>query len=129
MNNKSKKFIIVCAIGIIAIIGISILQYFNIGIPCIFYKVTNLHCPGCGITRAIISLVKLDFYQAFRYNCLVVILLPFFVIYNIYVWMFNGRKKLPQWVWVVILILVVLFGVLRNMPMFEFLEPTVVEVE
>ena len=126
MNNKFTKFIIVCAIGIIAIIGISILHYYNIGIPCIFYKLTNLHCSGCGITRAIISLLKLDFYQAFRYNSLVIILLPFLLIYNIYIWIFNGKKKLPQCVWVVLLIIVILYGILRNIPLFNFLAPTIV---
>ena len=126
MNNKLKKFIIVCAIGIIAIIGISILHYYNIGIPCIFYKLTNLYCPGCGITRAIISLLKLDFYQAFRYNSLVIILLPFLLIYNIYIWIFNGKKKLPQYVWIILLILVILYGILRNIHLFEFLAPTIV---
>lgn len=126
MNNKFIKFIIVCAIGIIAITGISILHYFNIGIPCVFYKVTNLYCSGCGITRAIISLLKLDFYQAFRYNPLVIILLPLLLIYNIYIWIFNGKKKLPQCVWVVLLIIVILYGILRNIPLFKFLAPTIV---
>lgn len=126
MNNKFKKIIIVCAIGIIAIIGISILHYFNIGIPCIFYKVTNLYCPGCGITRAIISLLKLDFYQAFRYNSLVIILLPFLLMYFIYVNVFCGKKKIPQFVWVILLIMVILYGILRNMPRFSFLAPIIV---
>ena len=124
MNNKFKKIIIVCAIGIIAIIGISILHYFNIGIPCIFYKITKLHCPGCGITRAIISLLKLDFYQAFRYNSLVIILLPLLLIYYLYIWIFNGKNKIPQYVWVILLIIIILYGILRNIPLFEFLAPT-----
>ena len=126
MNNKFTKFIIVCAIGIIAITGISILHYFNIGIPCIFYEVTNLYCPGCGITRAIISLLKLDFYQAFRFNPLVIILLPFLLIYNIYIWIFNGKKILSQSVWIILLTVVILYGILRNIPIFKFLAPTIV---
>lgn len=126
MNNKLKKFIIVCIIGIIAIIGIPILSKFNIGIPCIFYEITHLHCPGCGMSRAIISISKLDFYQAFRYNPLIIILLPFLLIYYIYVNIFNGKKKLPQYVWVILLIIVILYGILRNIPVFRFLAPTTV---
>lgn len=125
MNNKFKKIIIVCAIGIIAISGILILYYFNIGIPCIFYKITNLYCPGCGITRAIISLLKLNIYQAVRYNSLI-ILFPFLLINYIYTYVFNGKKKVPQFIWIIILVIVILYGVLRNIPKFSFLAPVVV---
>ena len=37
-------------------------------IPCLFRMVFGIACPGCGITRAYISLLKLDFGQAFAYN-------------------------------------------------------------
>ena len=53
----------------------------NFAIICPFYLLTGLYCPGCGITRLLFSLVKLDFYQAFRYNPLVFILIIFSIIY------------------------------------------------
>lgn len=42
---------------------------------CLFYKCPfrlflHIECPGCGMTRAIISAVKLDFEAAFQYHCL-----------------------------------------------------------
>jgi len=37
-------------------------------IPCLFYKLTGLHCPGCGNTRAALALLRLDFPAAFSYN-------------------------------------------------------------
>lgn len=126
MNNNFKKNVIVCTI-IIAISGIAILYHFNIAIPCIFYKVTNLYCPGCGITRAVISLLKLELYKAFRYNPLIITLLPLLLIYNIYVKIFNKKKNFSQNVWIILLTIVIVYGVLRNTQMFSFLAPTVVE--
>lgn len=44
-------------------------------VVCLFYKCPfrlflHIECPGCGMTRAIISAVKLDFKAAFQYHCL-----------------------------------------------------------
>jgi hypothetical protein len=43
---------------------------------CIIKNLTGRNCPGCGITRAISSAAHGQFQQAFRYNKLVVIVLP-----------------------------------------------------
>lgn len=43
---------------------------------CPFHSLTGLYCPGCGGLRAVDSLLKADFVQAFRYNSLIVILPP-----------------------------------------------------
>src|SRR4051812_31409522 len=44
---------------------------------CIFYTLTGLHCAGCGATRCVGALVRGDIEQAFAYNPLFVIVLPF----------------------------------------------------
>ena len=36
--------------------------------PCIIYLVTGLPCPACGLTRAFISLARLDLRQALAYH-------------------------------------------------------------
>ncbi len=38
------------------------------GLPCPFYTVTGLQCPGCGVTRMCLSLLRLDLRAAWRYN-------------------------------------------------------------
>ena len=43
-------------------------QTYSFYIPCFFHKITGFYCPGCGITRMLLSLLHLDFYQAFRWN-------------------------------------------------------------
>lgn len=37
-------------------------------VPCIFNKLTGLSCPGCGNTRAVLALLRLDLIGAFTYN-------------------------------------------------------------
>lgn len=100
---------------------------YNIYIPCIFHKITGLYCPGCGITRMIISLLKMNFCQAFRYNPLAFILLPLFICYYIIKYIFYLKNKqliINNKVWYTILMIVILFGIIRNIPTFKYLIPT-----
>ena len=106
---------------------------YNIGFKCIFYEITNLYCPGCGVTRMIFSILKLDFYQAFRFNPFLFILSPFLLLYIVDAFLINlfGKKsffinKISDNVYLFLLILAILFGVLRNIPMFDYLIPTYV---
>ena len=96
-------------------------------LPCPIHEITGFYCPCCGITRMFISIFKLDFYRAFRSNMLVFILLPFAtVLYfeNIYS-KYKKKKsiydKIDIKVWYILLIIVFLYGVLRNI--FPILAP------
>lgn len=103
-------------------------KYLNISIPCLFHEITGFFCPGCGITRMFFSLLELNFYQAFRFNPLVFILIILGVIY----WLIKLLIKkflnisivIPNNVYYILLIIVIIFGILRNIPGFEFLGPT-----
>lgn len=108
-------------IFILGISGIIIIFNYNIGIPCIFFELTNLYCSGCGMTRAIKSLITFDFYQAIRYNVLIIIL-PL-LIYSL---IFDKKNKIPNWIWYLLLIIVILYGILRNIKIFNFLAPTII---
>lgn len=121
-NSIMKKVYI--GLTILGLCGISILFYYNIGIPCIFYKITGLYCPGCGITRAVKSFMKLDFYQAFRYNPVVPIVLLILGIDKVYRTVRKKERTFSNLFWIFLLIIVIIFGVLRNLPMFRYLAPT-----
>ncbi|MGM9971998.1 MAG: DUF2752 domain-containing protein [Anaeroplasmataceae bacterium] len=45
---------------------------------CPIKLITGLPCPGCGMTRAFISLLKLDIIKAFNYHALFIIV-PFII--------------------------------------------------
>lgn len=60
---KFKSKLIDCSV--IALI-VAIFYIFNV--PCLFKLLFKIQCPGCGITRAYISLMHLDFAKAFELN-------------------------------------------------------------
>ena len=51
---------------------------FSCGITCPIRYVFGVSCPGCGMTRACMSALRLDFGGAFAYHPLWVLLVPFF---------------------------------------------------
>lgn len=123
---------------VIKIVGLLVLLFvyyflsrnFGFSIPCPIHYFTGYYCPGCGITRCLFSLIQLDFSKAFRYNQLVFILIPFFVFYygySFYIYIFNKEDKvlckIPKYVWIILLIITILFGIIRNLDGFEFLRP------
>nr|MBS0036910.1 DUF2752 domain-containing protein [Saprospiraceae bacterium] len=52
----------------------------NALLACPVYQTTGLECPGCGSQRAIHQLGRGEFIQAFSYNALLVVLLPYLFI-------------------------------------------------
>lgn len=43
---------------------------------CLFKAITGKQCPGCGMTRAIASILRGDFQAALHYNFRVIIVFP-----------------------------------------------------
>lgn len=135
---KYKKIILIILILLGIIFLFEIYHFLNIKynfeIPCIFHKITGLYCPGCGLTRMLFSIINLDFYQAFRYNPLLFICLPFLIIYFVYglLMYLNNKKnnlisKIPKSITISLLIITILYGILRNIEMFSFLKPTIIK--
>lgn len=126
-----KKKLIIALILFLLLIGYLILgNYFHIYIDCPIKKITGLYCPGCGVTRMLSSMLTLDFYQAFRYNPLLFINLPiilFLLIESIIAKKEPLYNKIPTKVWVFVIIILLSYGILRNIPFFDFLAPTVIK--
>ena len=55
-------------------------------IPCIWRYLFHIPCPGCGMTRAWLSALRLDFSAAFRYHAMFWSV-PIFALY----WLYDGR--------------------------------------
>lgn len=94
---------------------------------CPLHTFTGFFCPGCGSTRALYYLVHGHPLTALRENALAVFLLPF-VIYELTAlltgrWPSLAARLRPRTVWA-LLALVILFGVLRNLPWFSMIAPT-----
>jgi Protein of unknown function (DUF2752) len=99
---------------------------YNFYPRCYLYALTGLHCAGCGATRCVGALVHGDVEQAFAYNPLFVILLPYLawaVGGQICEW-WTGRKfryrRLPHWLIIVLVVVFVVFSIARNINVHPF---------
>ena len=75
-----------------AILNIVYYFIFKTFIPCLIHKITGLYCPGCGISRMLISIFHFDFYQAYRYNPWLFILLILFILYQMHIIIENNKQ-------------------------------------
>lgn len=50
---------------------------------CTFLEMTHLYCPGCGGTRAVESLMRLDIISSFKYNAILPVGFTLFLYYDI----------------------------------------------
>ena len=128
-----KKIRILIILIFAIIVGLLLMKHFNIGIPCAYYEASGFYCPGCGMTRAAYSLLQLDFYQAIRYNAFSIVAIPLIGLYilgGIYAWLFNKTNfmydKIPGAIWIIFIVALLLYGVMRNIPQFAFLAPTII---
>ena len=129
---KKKKLLITTILLILLIIYIFVGDKINFYIPCPIKYITGLYCPGCGITRMLLSILKGDIYQGFRYNPLVFIIMPFLIFYFLEIYitnMLNKKslcKKIPNEIFYFLVVIFIIYGVLRNIDMFSFLRPTII---
>lgn len=121
INKKRLKKVIYSGILLFALfIGYYLANKFlGFGIECPINHYTGYLCPGCGITRCLFSILELHFEQAFHYNSLVFVLLPFFAIYcgyNIFDYIFERNKPivLPNYLVNFLIVIVIMFGIIRN---------------
>jgi hypothetical protein len=92
---------------------------------CVFRALSGLQCPGCGGTRALYCLLHFHFAEALHYNALVTLLAPlalgWFVFWYVQVCT-SGRGhsfRLPRPAVAFLYMLVLLFGIIRNLPHFS----------
>ena len=80
---------------------------------CISKLIFGLPCPGCGLSRAGISLLMLDFSKAWHYNP-IIFLIPFMLLLLIFKdveWVNKIFKK--KILWIIILILIISCYIVR----------------
>lgn len=107
---------------------ILLMNVLGVSYECTIWEYFGVYCAGCGATRMAIEIMHLNFYQAFRYNEFIMCTIPY-VAYT-YVkecvcYIRTGdvsEKALKKTV--VYAVLLILFGIVRNMEMFNWLQPT-----
>lgn len=119
-------------LGILTSIGLLyylITQLTPFRIPCFFQKLTGLACPGCGVSHFCIRLLHLDLAGAAKENLALTILMPIWAV-SIAIrviwhpkWFAKNSPAEAILLWGSIFLLL-LFGIVRNLPGMEFLLPS-----
>jgi hypothetical protein len=95
---------------------------------CPFLALTGYYCPGCGSLRAVHDLAHGDLHGALARNPLTVVAVAALVVgYAVWVrrlWRGEPRRwAAPAWLLWALFGVVVVFGVLRNVPGWTWLSP------
>lgn len=120
---KQRLFYTIKIYGMLLICALAYAAFCNwsgYGIPCAFKAITGLSCPGCGISRMFIHMLKLEWKEAFMSNQAVFVLLPLFVIYFIrrsIIYVKSGtyhENAVTKTAIAAILVTLLVFGAVRN---------------
>lgn len=91
-SNKNKKRDII--LMVVAIAGLyTAFHFLKIGCPIKYF--TGISCAGCGMSRAWLSVLKLDFISAFHFH-------PLYFMVPIGIVVFLFRKRIPNKVYKII---------------------------
>jgi hypothetical protein len=73
-----KKNIVITGVAGYYFIGLILYIFAEIDIliPCIWKSIFDIRCPGCGLTRAFMFLLQLDFTAAWDSNPLIFVVFP-----------------------------------------------------
>lgn len=118
-NKVLRAFAVVVSAGVLY--GL-ITGWLGFGIPCPVHYFTGFKCPGCGVSRMFISLMKLDFINAFEANRLLLLTLPVIVILlSVYFvrYVRTGSKRVSKTeslIYIVLIVLFLVYGIVRNLP-------------
>jgi hypothetical protein len=89
--------------------------------PCPFHALTGLYCPGCGSLRALHQLVHGHLVAAFRFNPMLVLMLPVLAFWQVCVSKNPARlARLSSRATVLFALSLVIFGIARNIPAYPF---------
>jgi hypothetical protein len=98
--------------------------------PCPFHALTGFYCPGCGSLRALHHFLHGHLAVAFGLNPLTIVSLPFlgYIFLSYCMTGINGKSPPPVFVpaifiWMYLGV-VLIFWVMRNIPIYPFLLPT-----
>ena len=91
---------------------------------CFFHELTGLYCPGCGVQRSFHALLNGHILTAIDYNLLFILFLPL-IIYFILAFALGKKHPYSSFIYkstfsFTVVIVVVSFWVLRNIPMVPF---------
>lgn len=82
--------------------GLVLALFMRTDLNCLIRHFTGVICPGCGMSRAWASVLRLDFWAAFHYHPMFWSV-PFLVLYILYDGLLFKNRRLNNWVLALIL--------------------------
>ncbi len=131
-TSLDRAFILLKRLAVILAIGLlyNVLSAkTGLRIPCIIYERTGLYCPGCGLTRFCSALLRLDFRAAAYANPMLFVLCPVLLLlcsFKAAQYIRTGSvpiRRTELVFWGILAAGALIFGILRNLPMFAYLQP------
>lgn len=121
-TRKKRVFKTAAALAAAGAAYLIFVKLTGMAVPCLFHFVTGLKCPGCGITTIFAELASFNIKKAFKANAFLFVTLPFLVFeicYSVYLYI-KGKKQpaLNERVLIVYLVLLLVWGVIRNLNLF-----------
>ncbi len=122
MKQRLHKVVFVgAALLVVGCIYALVCRWLGWGIPCLFRLATGWQCPGCGVSRMCLALLRLDFAGAWQANPALLCLTPLLaaIAADMTVrYVRTGLATPKGWsqiaTWIAIIALLV-FGILRNL--------------
>ncbi len=114
---------VITKIAILVLLGIGYAIFVHLtglAIPCPLHLLTGWQCPGCGVTRMFLALLRFDFSTAYQYNPALFVLTPILgVVFLVHIvnYVRTGNRQLGRFSNIVLYICVgvlLVFGILRN---------------
>ena len=126
---------LIVLIGILVIKLVPVFDEIMFNKTCFFIADYHIYCPGCGGTRALFSVLRLDFVSAFKHNAFALILL-FTLIYvdiRTIIREIRGRRHKPslpsvpyfsRYLLILLVVAFILSFVIKNVLLFWGIDPT-----
>ena len=108
---------------LLIIIAYTIYSRLFLGTSCMFASTTGIPCPGCGGTRAFVSLLQADIANSLHYHPM---LIPSIIIICIYVYIWLTNELIPRKMEATLLtytVVMIAVYVVRMITMFPRSEP------
>lgn len=72
----ANRWVVVGAVYILVAVCLYHCRIADIFPPCVISKIIGRPCPGCGLTRAGLSILRLDFRTAWSFNPTIFLVVP-----------------------------------------------------